>query len=103
LQFIQKIGSNIFKQNHDATYTGVKLLILASSLVLELRRATERVIQYGNNARTNIGSAFPGVVDDSSFIDDISTKLVDTFLYLLVLFLNSFYYVADIHLFVCDP
>ncbi|KEH31617.1 putative tRNA (guanosine(18)-2'-O)-methyltransferase [Medicago truncatula] len=83
LMFIQKIGSNIFKQNHDATYTGVKLLILASSLVLELRRTTERVIQYGNNARTNIGSGFPGVVDDLSFIDDISSKLVDTFLYLL--------------------
>jgi hypothetical protein len=87
LQFIQKIGSNIFKQNHDSTYIGVKLLILASSLVLELRRTRERVIEWGNKARTNIGSVFLGVVDEWSFIDDISKKLVDTFMYLLVLFL----------------
>ncbi|CAJ2663943.1 unnamed protein product [Trifolium pratense] len=83
LMFIQKIGSNIFKQNHDSTYIGVKLLILASSLVLELRRARERVIEGGNKARTNIGSAFLGVVDEWSFIDDISKKLVDTFMYFL--------------------
>lgn len=83
LMFIQKIGSNIFKQNHDSTYIGVKLLILASSLVLELRRTRERVIEWGNKARTNIGSVFLGVVDEWSFIDDISKKLVDTFMYLL--------------------
>ncbi|CAL5197917.1 unnamed protein product [Lathyrus oleraceus] len=84
LMFIQKIGSNIFKQNHDAVYIRVKFLILASSFVLELRRTTERVIEYGNKARTkNTESGFPGVVDDWSFIDGISKKLVDIFLYLL--------------------
>ncbi|MCH85534.1 tRNA/rRNA methyltransferase SpoU family protein, partial [Trifolium medium] len=83
LMFIQKIGSNIFKHNHDSTYVGVKLLILVSSLVLELRRTRERVIECGNKARTHIGSSFLGVVDEWSFIDDISKKLVDTFMYFL--------------------
>lgn len=103
LQFIQKIGSNSFKQNHDTI--GVKFLILASSLILELRRTTERVAEYGNKPRTNIGSAFPGVVDDWSFIDDISKKLVDKFLYLLVLFLITIpmIYGVEIHLSVYDP
>ncbi|CAI8609508.1 unnamed protein product [Vicia faba] len=84
LMFIQKIGSNIFIQNHDAVYIRVKFLILASSFVMELRRTTERVIEYGSKARTkNIEIGFPGVADDWSFIDDISKKLVDIFLYLL--------------------
>lgn len=90
LQFIQKIGSNIFKQNHGTIYVAVKFLILASSLVLELRRTKERVIEHGNKARSNTGSAFPGVVDDRSFIDDISEELVDKFLFLLVLSLVLF-------------
>lgn len=45
----------------------------------------ERVIEYGNKGRTSIGCAFPGVVDDCSFIHEISGKLADKFLYLLVL------------------
>lgn len=84
LQFIQDIGSNIFKQNDDTKYIAVKFLILASSFVLELRRTKERVIECGNKVRKNLGSAFPGVVDDLSFIDDVSEKLIDKFLYLLV-------------------
>ncbi|KAJ1415056.1 hypothetical protein SESBI_18418 [Sesbania bispinosa] len=83
LMFIQNIGSGIFKQKHDTTYVAVKFLILALSLVLELRRTKERVIECGNKSRTNRGSAFPGVVDDLSFIDDVSEKLVDKFIYLL--------------------
>lgn len=83
-QFIQNIGSNILNQNQDAKYVAVKFLILASSLVLELRRTVERVIEYGNKGRTSLGCAFPGVVDDCSFIHEISGKLVDKLLYLLV-------------------
>ena len=90
LQFIQDIGSNIFKQNHDTKYIAAKFLILVSSFILELRRTKERVIECGNKARKNLGSAFPGVVDDLSFIDDISEKLVDKFLYLLVSSLTVF-------------
>ncbi|KAK7330831.1 hypothetical protein VNO77_25035 [Canavalia gladiata] len=83
LMFIQNNGINILKQNHDTKYVVVKFLILALSLVLELRRAKEKAVEYGNKARTNIENAFPGVVDDMGFIDNISEKLVDKFLYLL--------------------
>ncbi|XP_020231256.1 uncharacterized protein LOC109811829 isoform X1 [Cajanus cajan] len=81
--FIQNNSTNVLKQNHDTRYKGVKFLILVLSLVLELRRAMERAVEYGNKARTNGESAFPGVVDDLGFIDDISEKLSNEFLYLL--------------------
>ncbi|KAK7262184.1 hypothetical protein RJT34_29746 [Clitoria ternatea] len=83
LMFIQNKGTDILKQNHDMRYIVVKFFILVMSLVLELRRAKERVVEYGNKAKTNIEHAYPGVVDDLSFIDSISKKLGDKFLYLL--------------------
>ncbi|CAJ1943228.1 unnamed protein product [Sphenostylis stenocarpa] len=49
--------------------------------IFVLRRARGRTVS--NNARANIANALPGVVDDSGFIDDISEKLSDEFLYLL--------------------
>ncbi|KAL5183937.1 putative methyltransferase TARBP1 [Glycine soja] len=75
--------TNILKQNHDRRFVVVKFLILVLSLVLELRRAKERAVEYDNKARTNIENTFPGVVDDLCFIDDISEKLSDEFLCLL--------------------
>ncbi|XP_019421761.1 PREDICTED: uncharacterized protein LOC109331611 [Lupinus angustifolius] len=80
LMFVQKNGPNILEQNHDTRYITVKFLILAMSLVLELHRMKERVIESGNKARK---SAFPGIVDDLSLIGGVSEKLVDKYLYLL--------------------
>ncbi|KAE9607417.1 putative tRNA (guanosine(18)-2'-O)-methyltransferase [Lupinus albus] len=80
LMFVQRNGPNILEQNHDTRYIAVKFLILAMSLVLELHRIKERVIEYGNKARK---SAFPGIVDDLSLIGGVSEKLVDKYLYLL--------------------
>lgn len=84
LQFIQNNGPNILKQNHDKKYVAVKFLILSLSLVLEFHRIKERAIEYTNKARTDLGSVLPGIVDDLSFIDGVSEKLVDKYLYFLV-------------------
>ncbi|XP_027337446.1 uncharacterized protein LOC113851166 [Abrus precatorius] len=83
LMFIQNSGTNILKQNHDTRYEVVKFLTLALSLVLELRRAKEKAVEYGNKASRNMENAFPGVVHYLGFIDDISEKLVHKFLYLM--------------------
>ncbi|QCD81368.1 tRNA guanine-N1--methyltransferase [Vigna unguiculata] len=83
LVFIRHNGTNILKQNHDTRYIVVKFMILVLSLVMELRRAKERAVEYSAKARANVGNAFAGVVDDLGFIDDISEKLSDEFVYLL--------------------
>ncbi|CAL0331179.1 unnamed protein product [Lupinus luteus] len=80
LMFVQKNGPNILEQNHDTRYITVKFLILAMSLILELHRIKERVVESGNKAKK---SAFPGIVDDLSLIGGVSEKLVDKYLYLL--------------------
>jgi len=58
---------------------------------MELRRAKERAVEYSAKARANVGNAFAGVVDDLGFIDDISEKLSDEFVYLLVPYFIPFY------------
>jgi len=67
-------------------------MILVLSLVMELRRAKERAVEYSIKARANVEKALPGgVVDDLGFIDDISEKLSDEFIYLLVPYFIHFY------------
>ena len=85
LQFVQSNGANILKQSHDTKYIAVKFLILALSLDLELHRTKERAIEYGKKARTDIANAFPGIVGGLSLIEGVFEKLVDKFLYLLVI------------------
>ncbi|KAL9326764.1 hypothetical protein ACSQ67_007409 [Phaseolus vulgaris] len=84
LVFIRNNSANILKQNHATRYVVVKFMILVLSLVMELRRAKERAVEYSIKARANVEKALPGgVVDDLGFIDDISEKLSDEFIYLL--------------------
>lgn len=60
---------------------------------MELRRAKERAVEYSAKARANVEKPLPGVVDDLGFIDDISEKLSDEFIYLLVAYFTPFYIV----------
>ncbi|KAK7251820.1 hypothetical protein RIF29_35366 [Crotalaria pallida] len=80
LMFIQNNCPTILKQNHGTRYEAVKFLILVMSLVLELHRIKERMIEYCNKAR---GDAFSGIVDDQRLIGGVSEKFVDKYLYLL--------------------
>ncbi|KAL1371104.1 hypothetical protein HN51_001329 [Arachis hypogaea] len=81
LTFLESSGADILNQGQDTKY--VKFLILALSLVLELHKAKERAVEYGNKARTDVANAFSGIVDGLSLIEGVSKKLVDKFLYLL--------------------
>jgi len=58
---------------------------------MELRRAKERAVEYSIKARANVEKALPVVVDDLGFIDDISEKFSDEFVYLLVSYFIPFY------------
>ncbi|KAK7346778.1 hypothetical protein VNO80_21301 [Phaseolus coccineus] len=83
LVFIRNNSADILKQNHATRYVVVKFMILVLSLVMELRRAKERAVEYSIKARANVEKALPGVEDDLGFIDDISEKLSDEFVHLL--------------------
>ncbi|KAG2408431.1 uncharacterized protein HKW66_Vig0032530 [Vigna angularis] len=59
------------------------ILVFIRNNVMELRRAKERAVEYIAKAGANVEKPLPGVVDHLGFIDEISEKLSDEFIYLL--------------------
>ncbi|KAI4327194.1 hypothetical protein L6164_019684 [Bauhinia variegata] len=83
LVFIRNSSASIFNHGHDTKYIPVKFLFLALSLGLELQRMKERVIEYGNKARLDLGIGIDGTNDDFSLTEVAFEKIVDTFLLIL--------------------